>query len=573
MSLNLNNFQTVINDNFADDTALDTSIWTNAWGYANQFSFGNGCLTLSAYEQPYWQGVAIMQRATGPSAGEGYGLYQFTGYANAGQGAGINFIMWRADNQWLDSATPNKATEIDILETWDGTRTAESVVHYYSAGWSGGDGMVIHPFPLDMTKPHTYAMDWERGSLTYYVDGKQIYQDTTHVPLDYADGGCNEVMGAQITGEKALVTTPTVQLHIIDINYSAPKSASSPPPTPTPPASPPNSVTLGGGAQSYSAAAGQTVQAGAGSDTVTAIGGLVSVTGSSGSLTFLGGSGPSTVSGGAGSATLYGGAGGGSYAGGAAGGNLLVAQGGSGANTTLTGAGAGDRLFGSASGNDTLVAGSGSESILGGGSNTSITGGSAADVIFTAGGPSTVQGGVAGGDIIVGGSGSLDVAANNGDAIFGDGATTVTGSAGGADSIVGGTGALSVTGKGANMLVVAGQAQSTISTGSGASLIYAGSGATSVTGGAGGMQVVLGSGKTTANEGSGAAIFDVVNGSAGGSAVLNGFRPGVDTIDLYGYAASDQHVTSSGGSTVLTLSDGTSIQLVGVSNAGGSIVG
>ena len=573
MSLDLNDFQLVLNDDFAQDSSLDTSIWTDSWGYANQFSFAGGALTLTGYEKPYWQGVAIMQRATGPSAGEGYGLYQFTGYGNAGQGAGINFILWPADNQWLNPNQPNKASEIDILESWDGTKTGESVIHYYSTGWPDDDGQSYHPFSVDLTKPQTYALDWERGSLTYYVDGKEIYQDTTHVPLDYADGGVNEVIGAQITGESAYVTTSTVQLHITDISYSAPKSGTSPPPTPSPPTSPPNPVTLGGGAQSYTAAAGETVQAGSGSDTVTARSGLVSVTGSSGALTFLGGSGPSTVVGGTGSATLFGGAGGGAYTGGSAGHNLLVSQGTGGANTTLTGAGAGDRLFGSASGSDVLVAGAGAESILGGGGNTSITGGSAADVIFTAGGASTVQGGSAGGDTIVGGSGGLEVAARNGDAVFGGGALSVTGSTQGADSIVGGAGALSVTGEGANMLVVAGSSQSTIRTGSGASLIYAGSGATSLTGGAGGMQVVLGAGKATVSEGSGAAVFEVVNGAAGGAAVLDGFRPGVDTIKLYGYSASDQHVTSSGGSTVLSLSDGTAIQLVGVGNAGGSILG
>ena len=571
MSLDLSKFQTVFDDNFANDASLNTSIWTNAWGDADQFAFGNGCLTLSAYEKPYWQGVAFMQRATGPSAGEGYGLYQFTGYGNAGQGAGINFIMWRADNQWLDSTIPNKATELDILESWDGSRTANSVVHYYNTGWSRDDGMVIHPFHVDLSKPHTYAMDWEHDSLTYYVDGKEIYQDKTHVPLDYADGGCNEVMGAQLIGEKANVVGPTVQLHIVDMSYSVPVSAASPPP-PTPPSDPANPITLGGGAQSHAAAAGETVQAGAGSDTVIAAQGLVSVTGGSGSLTFLGGGGPSTVSGGAGSATLFGGAGGGSYVGGAAGGNFLVSQAASGVNTTLTGAGAGDQLFGSASGNDSLVAGAGAESILGGGGNASITSGSAADVIFTGSGASTVQGN-AGGDTIVGGSGSLDVAASNGDAVFAGGAATITGSSQGADSIAGGAGALSVIGKGGNMLVVAGSSQSTITTGSGASLIFTAAGSTSVTGGAGGMQVALGAGNAVVTEGSGAAIFDVVKGAAGGATVIDGFRPGTDKVALYGYAASERQVTSAGGSTTLNLSDGTRIQLAGVGNPAGGILG
>lgn len=569
LSLDLSRFQTVFDDRFSNDKTLDKSLWSDSWGNADQYNFSGGALTLVGYQDPWWQPVGFMQHATGKTAGEGYGLFQFSGYGNPGQGIGICFIMWRADNLFLDSSTPGKATEIDILESWDKSKSVESTIHYYDSGSAQNNGQAFHNLAIDPTKPHTYAMDWERGSLTFYIDGVEMYRDTTHVPLDAADGGSNEVMGAQVINEAHLVTTPTVELHITDMSYSAPVGAT-PPPTPVQ-----NPVTLGGGTQSYAAAAGATVQAGSGSDTITTASGPVSVTGSSGLLTFLGGAGSSTVSGAAGSATMSGGSGGGVYTGGSAGLNLLVSRGASGSNTTLTGGGAGDRLFGSASGNDVLSAGPGRASILGGGGNTTITGGAAASsVIFTGNGTSAVTGGAAGGDTVVGGAGSLSVAANKGDAIFGNaGALNVTGSTTGADSIAGGAGALTVNGQGGNMLVVAGSTTSAINVGNGASLVFAGSGSTSVTGGAGSMEVVLGSGQVTAGEGSGAAVFDVVKGSAGGTDVLSGFRPGTDTIKLYGYQAADQQVGSSGGSTLISLSDGTKIQLVGVSDPGGSIIG
>ncbi len=296
-------------------------------------------------------------------------------------------------------------------------------------------------------------------------------------------------------------------------------------------------VTLGGGAQFYRAAAGTTVQAGGGADTIFASAGQVTVDGSSGSLLFIGGTGASSVAGGSGAAIIFGGSGGGSFAGGSGGHNIFVSQSAAGAHTTLTGGGAGDEMF-------------------------------------IAAGPTTVNGGAGGGDIIVGGAGALTVDAQEGDAAFGgSGAMAIAGSSSGADSIVGGAGALTVTGRGGNMLVVAGTGGSNIETGNGASLIFAGSGSTVVTGGTGSLQAVLGSGSASVTEGSGPSVYDVVKGAAGGTDVLNGFKPSTDRIDLFGYAAGDVHVTTSGGSTVVSLVDGTRITLVDVTAPGGSIVG
>ncbi len=225
MSLNLANYRTVFNDDFAKDTSLNRSRWSAEWGKSDQFSFGNGALTLTGRASEGWDAVGFMQAPYAKTAGEGYGLYQFSGYANAGQGIGICFVMWRADNVWLDKSHPYAGTELDLLESWDKSKSDFSTIHYYKNG-SSSSGQTTHSVSLDLTKDHTYAMDWERGSLTYYVDGKEIYQDTANAPLDAADGGSNEVMGAEVVGEGSLVTTPTVQLHITDMSYSTRISSS-----------------------------------------------------------------------------------------------------------------------------------------------------------------------------------------------------------------------------------------------------------------------------------------------------------------------------------------------------------
>lgn len=335
-------------------------------------------------------------------------------------------------------------------------------------------------------------------------------------------------------------------------------------------------VTLGGGTQVYNAASGTVVQAGSGQDTVVAASGHVTVTGGAGHLSFIGGTGPSSVSGGAGSTSLFSGSGGGHFTGGSAGHNILVSQGAAGANTTLTGAAAGDLLFGSAQGNDVLVAGAGRESIIAGAGHETITGGATAgSVIFTGAGTDSVTGGAAGGDTVVGGSGRLFVTARNGDAVFGGaGGLTVQGSAAGsADSIVGGAGSMSVTGHGGNMLVVGGAGMSSVDTGNGASLIFGGSGRMNLTTGTGSTQVVLGAGGGTVTQGSGVSLYDVINASpAGGSTVIEGFRPATDRIDLFGYKQADVGISTGGGQTTIQLSDGKQIYLVGVSDLGKSLV-
>src|ERR1700710_460046 len=106
-TLDYSKFKSVFVDIFAQDTSLNGALWADRWGSASQFTFDSSGLTLTSTAASGWAPVGFMQAPTGKGAGEGYGLYQFTGYANAGQGTGIGFIMWRADNLNLDPSQPN----------------------------------------------------------------------------------------------------------------------------------------------------------------------------------------------------------------------------------------------------------------------------------------------------------------------------------------------------------------------------------------------------------------------------------------------------------------------------------
>ena len=321
----------------------------------------------------------------------------------------------------------------------------------------------------------------------------------------------------------------------------------------------------------YVALDGDTVRGGVDAASVQAPAGNVSVIGGSGALTFTGGSGTSTVIGGSGATTLNGGSGGGMFTAGRAGGSVLAASGG---NTTLTGGGALDRLFGAGSGSTTLVAGQGRETLVGGGGSSVFLGGTSAPAMIYAGaGAATVQE-QGGGDTIMGGAGTLQVigSAGHGEAVFaGSGATTISGSLGGADTITGGSGALLVNGRGSNMLVVGGSGSTQVAAGSAAALVYQGRGAMTVGAGSGWLEIVAGAGAATINAGSGGLLIEVTKGSAGGSDVVSGFNPAIDRISLFGYGAADLHLHVASGSSTLSVSDGTTITLLGVANLGSAI--
>src|ERR1700712_1967066 len=143
--LNLGNFTNVFDDDFTKDKSLNTGIWSSHWGNPDQYWFsGANGLLIAGTHATGWNPVGIEQNPSGKSAGEGYGLFQFTGKAAvAGQGVGICFVMWRADNVWLDKTQPGLLTELDILESWDKTKTGQATDHYYNTA-SNQNGQVFH---------------------------------------------------------------------------------------------------------------------------------------------------------------------------------------------------------------------------------------------------------------------------------------------------------------------------------------------------------------------------------------------------------------------------------------------
>ncbi len=363
-----------------------------------------------------------------------------------------------------------------------------------------------------------------------------------------------------------------------------------------------NLITLTGGSHLVNSTGNDTITSASDSpDTVNASGATALVTNRAGSLTFMGGGGSYTVNGGTGSVTVSGGGGGGYYAGGMAGGNMLTAGG---ANTTLVGGGAGDQLTGSATGANQLLGGAGPETLRGGGGLSLIASGAGDSLITTGAGISEVYGGSGGHDTIMAGAGQTFVISQDNESVVGGaGQSIVYGGADGGDTIRGGSvGDVMVAGGGGEQML-AGTGNDTMYAGTGSSLMvgsdagatlmvggqvaidfHGGAGQTTVfgsqgndviTAGSGGLLAVegagdnlfrFGSGSSSVFSGSGTNTFAFTSGSGGGTDVIVGFKVGQDRVTLGGFsgpAVAQQQVT--GGSTVVTLTDGTNVVFSGVS--------
>ncbi len=272
-----------------------------------------------------------------------------------------------------------------------------------------------------------------------------------------------------------------------------------------------SSMLLGGGGNDLFVAS-------TGNNTVFADTGNAMVYGNSGQLVFVNSAGTSTVFtgsgfagvfGGTGTLQAYGGAGGGVFYGGTAGNNVIVA--GNGASSIL-GGGNGDRLYTNSAALDVLAAGQGNETLVG-------TGSSGNNLYFAGGGNA----------LIAAGSGSSLVMAGSGqDSVF-----------------TGATGSATIFGAGGSTLVVEGHGTATFS---------------------------AGSGSATVDGGTGRDLVSIVDGHAGGSVTLNGFKPGTDQVGFFGYAPSQlaqalATAVTAGGSTTLTLSDHTRIVFSGVATS------
>ncbi len=155
------------------------------------------------------------------------------------------------------------------------------------------------------------------------------------------------------------------------------------------------------------------------------------------------------------------------------------------------------------------------------------------------------------------------------------GTTYNPGSAGGTitttgpDTVNVGSGAVTVNANGPSVNVVGGGGRLTFIGSSGNDTVSGGSGDVGINGNGDTLDFTAGSGYSTINAGSGSETYNIVDGQAGGFLKISGFVPGLDSIHLSGFG-QNAVVTDGvgGGSTYLTLTDNTTIALVGLTQSG-----
>jgi beta-glucanase (GH16 family) len=130
------------------------------WYEASQVSVYNGTLSLTAtpgqtHGKQYISGMV-----------SSYGKFSFTyGYTQvvamlpSGQG------LWSAF--WTLPESGGWPPEIDVMENWAQTKTVHVFLHGAQSA-SEQDSLLV---PTLSDRFHTYGVDWEPGSISWYVDG------------------------------------------------------------------------------------------------------------------------------------------------------------------------------------------------------------------------------------------------------------------------------------------------------------------------------------------------------------------------------------------------------------------
>lgn len=140
-------------------------------------------VTVNAHSYPYRSGLISSN-----------GKFQFTyGFAEARINLPASSVgkiaNWPAF--WTDGQSWPGDGEIDIMEGMSG------LAQYHAHSPSGGPGMSVSG---DFTGWHTYGVNWQPGTLTFYYDGKKVgtlaYDRTSpnYLIVNYAMGAGNPIL-------------------------------------------------------------------------------------------------------------------------------------------------------------------------------------------------------------------------------------------------------------------------------------------------------------------------------------------------------------------------------------------
>lgn len=182
-----------------DDEFNGNSLDLSKWGYVTPYwdwrlaaqskadpsavVEGNGVLQLLTYltdpnGPPTQANTTTGQIWTLNTFSQKYGWFEFR--CKMAPGAGMDETCWL-----LSAYGGTEYQEIDMPE-WLGNRpTTLYLAHWFVPPGGNWSGTLTHSTGPDWSADfHTYAVNWQPDSLTYYVDGIQYWQTTDHVPQE-----------------------------------------------------------------------------------------------------------------------------------------------------------------------------------------------------------------------------------------------------------------------------------------------------------------------------------------------------------------------------------------------------
>lgn len=199
------NWKMIFSDNF-DGSTLDQTKWTTCYTNAD-FKVGNndcihnnelelyrpenvfpkdGSLILQAQRQDVTVGgqsfhyTAGMISSDPTSVGNNGGFAFSYGYAEmraklpSGQGLWPAFWLLPQDGSW--------PPEIDVFEILGNSPNMDNMNYHYPNGNDGGDHTGTTWRGPDFSAGwHTYAIDWEPDSITWYIDGVARFHTSQHI--------------------------------------------------------------------------------------------------------------------------------------------------------------------------------------------------------------------------------------------------------------------------------------------------------------------------------------------------------------------------------------------------------
>ncbi len=147
--------------------------------------------------------AGLMEPAEAITSGHGYGTYTVTAKLD-GNWPGSAIILWPGDNNW-------PGQEINLAEIApDGSGRQYGTLHWNN---NGEDAIAVRYHEgVEGGVFHDYQLVWEPGQITWKVDGQVTAIATDHVPVDYDNGGMNNVIGL-------LNNSPATTLTVTDVDY------------------------------------------------------------------------------------------------------------------------------------------------------------------------------------------------------------------------------------------------------------------------------------------------------------------------------------------------------------------